>query len=296
MSAAVPFHTVVNVVVPVFLVAGLGYLWARRGQPYDSAFTTSFAVNVATPCLVFTALSQARLDGGGLGLLMLAALMSLMVCGVVAVSGLTAARLPLRPYLPALMFPNAGNMGIPVCLFAFGELGMAYAVAFFTAISVTQFVVGPAIAAGRADWRRAATTPMLPAVALALALRAAGIAVPQWLANTTGLLGNCAVPLMLIALGVALARLTAHDTGRVLILSAVRIGLGLVVGLLVAGTLGLSGTMRSVVIIQCSMPVAVFNYLWAQRYNNAPEDVAGMVLGSTLLSFVSLPLILLFAA
>ena len=33
------------------------------------------------------------------------------------------------------------------------------------------------------------------------------------------------------------------------------------------------------------MPVAVFNYLWAVRYNTAPEEVAGMVLGSTVLSF-----------
>jgi malate permease and related proteins len=36
----------------------------------------------------------------------------------------------------------------------------------------------------------------------------------------------------------------------------------------------------------------VFNYLWALRYDNAPEEVAGMVLGSTLMAFLGLPVLL----
>ena len=48
------------------------------------------------------------------------------------------------------------------------------------------------------------------------------------------------------------------------------------------------------VILESAMPVAVFNYLWAVRYNTAPEVVAGLVLASTALSFDTLPLLLLF--
>jgi malate permease and related proteins len=50
---------------------------------------------------------------------------------------------------------------------------------------------------------------------------------------------------------------------------------------------------RGVVVLESAMPVAVFNYLWAVRYDTAPEEVAGMVLGSTVLSFATLPLLLL---
>jgi predicted permease len=57
--------------------------------------------------------------------------------------------------------------------------------------------------------------------------------------------------------------------------------------------MGLEGTMRGVTILQSAMPVAVFNYLWALRYNNSPEEVAAMVLGSTVLAFIALPLLLL---
>ena len=94
-------------------------------------------------------------------------------------------------------------------------------------------------------------------------------------------MGNCAVPLMLLSLGVALSRLRVAGIGRALAMSALRLGLGFAVGLAVATAMGLEGTLRGVVMLESAMPVAVFNYLWAVRYNTAPEVVAGMVLAST---------------
>jgi malate permease and related proteins len=47
-----------------------------------------------------------------------------------------------------------------------------------------------------------------------------------------------------------------------------------------------------VTILQSAMPVAVFSYLFAVRYNRSPEEVAGTVVISTLLSFASLPALL----
>jgi hypothetical protein len=38
----------------------------------------------------------------------------------------------------------------------------------------------------------------------------------------------------------------------------------------------------------------VFNYLFAELYKREPEDVAGLVVVSTVLSFVTLPPLLLF--
>jgi malate permease and related proteins len=116
---------------------------------------------------------------------------------------------------------------------------------------------------------------------------------PLWISNTTTLLGNCAVPLMLFSLGVALARLRFGGTTRAIIMSALRLILGIATGYGVSWAMGLEGTIRSVTILQSAMPVAVFNYLWALRYDNSPEEVAAMVLGSTVLAFLVLPLLLL---
>lgn len=224
-------------------------------------------INVATPCLVLSTLLRLRFELGALATMASASAACMALAAFAAVPLLLVLRLPLRVYLPALTFPNAGNMGMPLCLFAFGETGLGLAVVFFAVLAVTQFTLGPAIAAGRADPMQFLRTPVIHAVALALLLQVVGVGLPRWAANTTTLLGNCAVPLMLVSLGVALASLRVTGLGRALAMSLVR--------------------------LESSMPVAVFNYLWAVRYGTAPEEVAGMVLGSTALSFVGLPFLLL---
>jgi malate permease and related proteins len=57
--------------------------------------------------------------------------------------------------------------------------------------------------------------------------------------------------------------------------------------------MGLTGAVRGVVILQTSMPVAVLSYILALRYDNDPETLAGLVMQSTLLSMIVLPLLLL---
>jgi malate permease and related proteins len=283
---------IVAVMAPVFLIAALGYGWARAGLPYSGPFITTFMINVATPCLVFATLLRLRFEAAELATVAGASLLCLALSAAGAFAVLKPARLSLRVYLPALIFPNSGNMGMPLCLFAFGEAGLGLAVVFFAVLAVAQFTLGPAIAAGRLDLKQMARAPLIHAVALALLLQALGLELPRWAANTTRLLGDCAVPLMLLSLGVALASLRITGLGRVLALSALRLGMGFAVGLAVVTALGLVGTVRGVVILESAMPVAVFNYLWAVRYGTAPEEVAGVVLGSTLLSFAMLPLLL----
>ena len=65
-------------------------------------------------------------------------------------------------------------------------------------------------------------------------------------------------------------------------------------GILVTSLFGLTGAARGVVILDAAMPVAVFNYLLAERYDRAPDEVAGAVVVSTLISFVTLPILLYF--
>jgi len=100
------------------------------------------------------------------------------------------------------------------------------------------------------------------------------------------------VPLMLLMLGSSLSLLKVGSFGRATIVSVIRIGLGAAVGILVAWIFGLTGPMRAVLILQCANPVAVYNYLFAQRWNNQPEEVAGVVVISTLLSILTIPFLL----
>jgi predicted permease len=135
---------------------------------------------------------------------------------------------------------------------------------------------------------------LIYAVGLAVAVLASGATVPGWIWNTTEILGGFAIPLMLVTLGASLAELRVSKIGRGVALACCRLGIGFGVGVGIAALLDFSGVARGVLVLQCAMPAAVFNYLFAQRYSRAPEEVAGIVVISTLLAFALLPPLLGF--
>jgi predicted permease len=134
--------------------------------------------------------------------------------------------------------------------------------------------------------------PVLYAVLIALAFMAAGRKPPEFVANTAQLFGGLTIPLMLMALGVSLGKLRVASVPRAVVFSILRLAGGFGTGLACAWLFGLTGPARGVLLIQATMPVAVFNYLFALHYRRAPEEIAGMVVISTLISFASLPLLL----
>jgi predicted permease len=281
------------IVAPIFICAAIGYLWARLRRPFEAEFVTQIVTMVGTPFLVFSSLTALPLEMAIVGEMAGAALLAFISFAIVGIAVLRLMRLPLHSYLPALIFPNGGNMGLPLCLFAFGEKGLALAIVFFAVFSMLQFTLGVSIAAGSVEPGRLLRLPLIYAVAAALVFVATGIPVPGWLANSADLIGGLTIPLMLIALGVSLARLQIGSLRRSLVLSLVRLLAGAAIGFGIGWALGLSEVARGVLAIQSAMPVAVFNYLFAQLYRREPAEVAGMIVLSTLLSFVLLPLLLL---
>jgi hypothetical protein len=151
-----------------------------------------------------------------------------------------------------------------------------------------------AISSGHLSLSMLARVPLLYALPPALAFMFTGAKPPAWLNATTELIGLMTIPLMLITLGVSLAKLAVASLPRSLGLSVLRLLLGFALGVGVAYLFRLEGAARGVLIVQSSMPVAVFNYLFAQRYRRAPEEVAGLVVISTAMSFLTLPMLLWF--
>ena len=122
----------------------------------------------------------------------------------------------------------------------------------------------------------------------------AGIKPPAWIANTVDIVSGMAIPLMVVSLGVAISRIRVVGIGRAAALSALELAVGFGVGVALADLFGLTGVARGVLILQCAMPVAVHNYVFAQFYRRSPETVAGMVVVSTLFACFSLPAVLWF--
>jgi hypothetical protein len=286
------FSVVLSVVLPVVLTTAVGFVWSRLGHPLNSKDVTELVGNVATPCLIVSTFQTTKLPFEALGAMAGATALCILLFAAIGAAILMAAGLSLRTFLPSISFPNAGNLGLPLSLYAFGQEGLGYAIAYFSISSVANFTLGQMIAAGRANWAGLVRQPILYAVVLGVGLAYAQVQLPAWAGTTVGLVGSLTVPLMLLMLGAALGRLRIGDFGRALFVSVVRLGMGAAVGIAVAWGLGLTGALAAVLILQAANPVAVYNYLFAQRWGNEPEAVAGVVVLSTLLSLLTVPLLL----
>jgi predicted permease len=260
-----------SVVAPVFIVALVGLAWARSGTHFDEVSISRLVLNVGIPCLVFRSLTSldvpptelARMAG------LAAAVMSMFAVGGLLV--LRAMKLPAHTYLGPLVFANSGNIGLPICLFAFGDAGLALGMAYFAVSSTCHVVLGGPLFAGSFSLRPFFRSPLTWAVIITVGVVASGVTVPTWIGRTTTLLGDIAIPLMLLTLGVSLSKMHPESLGRSIILSLVRLGLGVSAGLLLTTLLDVDGLTRKVLVLQASMPVGVLNYLFAQRYARSPE-------------------------
>jgi len=288
------FNELFAVIAPILICAGLGYGWARKGLDYPVDFVTRLVMNIGAPCLIVSSFSKSGIDIGKMAEISAAVVVILLVMLALGGTLIRVMRLKVSTFLPSLLFPNIGNMGLPLCLFAFGETGLALGLTVFLVIFALQMSLGIILVAGRGNLRGLIGQPVLWATAIAVVLVSTGSSLPVWLDNTTSILGGATIPLMLITLGVSLAQLKVAEWKHSLLFSLIRVLGGFCLAVLVAALFGLEGVDRGVLILQSSMPVAVFNYLLALRYQREPGEVAGMVVLSTLLAFVLLPFIVSF--
>ncbi len=280
------------IVAPVFLCVFAGFVWKKLNRPYDTAFVSQLVMNIGAPALIISSLSITPISPSQL--IDMLAICATLIVGLLISSAIVLNILgySVRDFIVCLTFPNVGNMGLPLCLFAFGEKGLSFALALFMIFSLLHFSLGVAILSGRSAFKQTFTNPIIYSVIAAGVMVFGDLHLPYWASKSVKLLGDFTIPVMLLTLGVSLATLKVESVRKSILLAVLRLCLGLVVGWGVCEAFDLEGVMRGVVILQATMPVAVFNYMFAMQYNRQPQVVAGMVVVSTLLSFLTLPWLL----
>ncbi|WP_298429177.1 AEC family transporter [uncultured Jannaschia sp.] len=284
--------TVLQIVAPVFALAAIGFAWVRLGYDYDTAFVTRLAMTLAVPCLVFAALAEGQIDAASAGRLTVATLA--VYAAMVIVFRIVCAVLGLEPrtFWAPLIFGNTGNLGLPLALFAFGDVGLGYAVVVFSVTAILQFTLGIWIVAGGGNPVRALKEPMVAATLLGGLFLWQGWTLPDVAMNAIGLVGQMGIPLMLLTLGVAIARIRPAGLWPMAGLSVLKLAICAGLALGIGFAFGLSGPVLGVLVVQLATPVAVSSYLLALKYGADAPPVAGLVVVSTLMSVAALPLIL----
>ena len=288
------FLVLLPILAPVFITAAVGFAWTRWGGGFNADFVAKIVTNIFAPALIFNTLTSSTVEAGRIFGAAAAIIACILIAGAVGYALLRILKAPIRAYLPATMFPNLGNIGGPVCYFAFGDEGLAYAVAVMAAGSIAMWTIGAWISSGQLSPRRALLSPPIIAAVAGSIVIGLGWAIPEWARNSLELLAAPTFPLMLLALGASLATMKVSNVRLSAGLGAFRIVAGALIGIGVSEALGLTGALRGVIILQSSMPSAVFNFLFAQVNDRRPDEVAGLVVASTLISAVTLPLLVAY--
>ena len=285
-----------EVIFPVFFVIGVGYYLGKKNPKIDTNFITDFAGNIGTPAMIFYTVTT---TGITLSIFIHYFFYAIIMIGGFAVLGLLILlflKKDLSMELPPLILPNTGNMGVPICLFAYGTSGLGVASAVASVIILFHFTLGVFLAKKSFSMDVVIKSPPVYAIIISVLFLYYQIETPLFLENTTFLLTYATIFLVLMSLGIALTRLKFSLKDSI-ILSICRVILGPLIAFLVIYYFDLSGYAAGVLLIQSSMPSAILTYLIASMYSpkKIVDSISSMIVVSTLMSLVTVPIIVYIA-
>ncbi|MBT6300302.1 MAG: AEC family transporter [Rhodobacteraceae bacterium] len=284
--------TVLEIVTPVFLLAAIGYIWVKLGFEYRVQFVTQIAMTLAVPFLIFVSLMQTEITPQMLADISMATVMAYLAVGGAGFAILKAFGLSQRTFLPSLLFSNTGNVGMPLAFFAFGQTGLGYAIVVFAIMAIISFTFGVWLVVGGGSPGKLLKEPLIPATLLSGFFMVQGWQTPVFLTNSLTLIGQMAIPLMLITLGVAVARLRPGRLTQAIALAFVKLIICSAAAWAAGWYFDLEPIAFAILVLQLTTPVAVTSYLLAEKYGADAQSVAGLVVVSSLMSVLSLPILI----
>ena len=285
-----------EVIFPVFFVIGVGYYLGKKNPKFDTSFITVFAGNIGTPAMIFYTVTT---TGITLNIFIHYFVYALIMIGGFALIGLILLFLlkkDLSMELPPLILPNTGNMGIPICLFAYGTHGLGIASAVASVIILFHFTLGIFLAKKKFSLDVVIKSPPVYAIIVSVIFLFFKIETPLFLENTTFLLTYATIFLVLMSLGIALTKLKFSLKDSIL-LSLCRVILGPIIAFVIIYYFNLSGFAAGVLLIQSAMPSAILNYLVSSIYSprKIVDSIASTIVVSTIMSFFTIPIVVFFA-
>jgi predicted permease len=284
--------------LPIILLTAGGF---TLGRIYELSTDTLVKViaDFFMPLLIFHALYTSDISGA---LVLDLAGATTFVVALLAVAAFAYAKafgVDPRSFMPAILFMNSGFLGIPLMKLWGGMPAMNLIVIFDQVQTFYIFTLGIIIITGGFNAKSLAAvagSPILWAIFAGFAFRFLSIPVPEPLVTTLEFGGNAAPPLAAFTLGVSLMGSRLKIDKHVIAGITIRIVGGYLFGLLAAYVFGLTGLARTVVIVASSLPSAVFTSVLPVRYGVNADYASTIVVLTTLLGVITIPLAFLLAA
>ena len=286
-----------EVLFPVFFIVGIGVFLGKKNPNFDTSFITTYSGNFGTPALVIFALTAGGVTFDVFKEFFIYAIILLTAFGIVGLVFLVLMKKDYIRELPTFILPNTGNMGIPICLFAYGELGMGMAASISSLVVLLHFTLNIFLAKRAFDFQIIFKSPAFYAIIFTVLLLYFEEPIPQFVMNTVMLLAYGMIVMILMSLGVALTQMKVFSFKDALITSTGRVIIGPIIGFVVVKIFDLTGAAAGVVLLQSSMPSAILCYLIASMYSpkEIVDNISSTIVVSTIMSLITIPIVLFFA-
>tara|TARA_B100000575_G_C23055638_1_gene607733 strand:- start:233 stop:1132 length:900 start_codon:yes stop_codon:yes gene_type:complete len=286
-----------EILFPVFFIIGIGYYLGKKNPKLDTAFITNFASNIGSPAMVFYSITTTGITFSLFLEYFWYSLIVIFGFSIVGIIFLIFLKKDIITELPPFILPNTGNMGLPLCLFAYGTQGLGVAATISSLVILFHFTLGVFLASRKLELKLLLRSPSVYAIIISVIFLFYDIEVPVFLVNTTMMLTYAAIFLILMSLGIALTRFKVFSFKSAFISSIGRVIIGPIIGFVLIKFFNLSGFAAGVLLIQCSMPSAVLTYLVGSLYSSKKvvDSIASMIVVSTIMSFLTVPITLFFA-
>ena len=299
---------VFSAVLPIFFVIGAGARARRLGWLDTEADRSLMAVvvNLLYPALIFSIIlgNDALRQPSNLILPPLVGLTT--VVGGFGLAMLVARKFKIGDQKECRTFAfttgiyNYGYFPVPIIALLFDRETTGVLLVHNLGVEVAMWVLGVGFILSPSDpksiWKRVFSGPV---IAILVAVPMNYFKVDQHLPNsaleTIDLLGQCAIPLGLILIGATFMDLAKETkiTSRLNIpitASVLRLGILPAAFLFIAFILPLSTELKCVIAVQAAMPCGVFPIVLARHFDGSPEVALKVVLGTTIISFLTIPL------
>ncbi len=291
----------VKVILPVFLMIGAGFLFAKIKKP-DFKSISDLTLYFLTPCLIFEGLLKSKesiaefVPSAIIFMVILTLLLWLL--SEFASKFLNLNFQEKSAFALSTVMMNCGNFGLPLILFAFGNNGLAYAVVVLVIFTFPLGTLAVFIASrGKTSVKKSlleiAKIPLFYSIIFAVIFKYFNLKPPELIMKPVTLMGEAAIPALLILLGMQLARtnlrINLKPIGGSIFL---RLLVSPLLAFALCKLLGITGLSQKVLIIQTSTPSAIIPLLYAINYDTRPDIVAGTIFFSTIFSAFTLTVLM----
>lgn len=301
------FQTVIAAVLPVFCVAGLGFLIRRLDWLTGEADASLLRVliNLLVPCFFLDSIL------GNAALRQVNNVVIPPLVGFVTVAlgtwlsflvrKLTGLKTPAerRTFSFLTGTYNYGYVPLPLALALFDKETAGVLIVHNLGVEIALWTIGLTLLGGlsvKESWRKMITPPLVT-ILVAILLNSCGLGdrTPEFLSKTFHMIGQCAIPVGILLIGATVADLLPEfqpgKGARVMVLSCLlRLGIFPVFFLALARFGPFSIELKRVILLQAAMPAAVFPIIMARHYGGDTSTALRIVIATSVVSLVTIPI------